>query len=125
MSSGSAKEENELNLSTILWSYGRRALILLAVASLAGAMLYARVRPVGRFRAALDGLAASSLVLGLAWITNGTRAHVAYFGPVILLGVPAALCHLGRHRQWPEAARVLLAWAVAAIPAILLAYPWL
>jgi hypothetical protein len=103
----------------------QRALILLAIASVAGAFLYRRIRSVGWFRAAVNGLAASLLVLGLAWLTTGTRAHIAFLGPIVLLAAPAALLRLARYRDWFQAARVLLAWAAAAIPSVLLAYPWM
>jgi hypothetical protein len=125
ITSGSAESETVLSLSIILWSYGRRALILLTIASIAGAILYRSVRSVGWFRAAVNGLASSLLVLGLAWLTTGTRPHIAFLAFLVLLGVPAALWSLGRYREWSKAARVLLAWAVAGIPAIALAYPWL
>ncbi len=125
MNSDSAEDETGLSLGTVLWSYGRRALILLAIASVAGAFLYRRVRSVVWFRAAINGLAASFVVLTMAWLTTGTRAHIAFLGPLVLLALPAALWRLGRSREWSQAARVLLAWALAAIPSLLLAYPWL
>ncbi len=125
LTSGSAENETELNISTILWSYGRRGLILLAIASVAGAFLYQRIRAVGWLRASVNGLAASFLVMGLAWLTTGTPAQIAFLGPLILLAVPAALWHLARYREWRLAVRVLMAWAIAAMPAVLLAYPWL
>ncbi|MBZ5498177.1 MAG: hypothetical protein LAP85_17390 [Acidobacteriia bacterium] len=121
----SAEDETMLNLSTILWSYGRRALIILALATAGGAFLYRRARPAGWMRAVSNGFAASLFVLALAWLTMGTGAHVAFLGPVVLLGIPAALWHMARHRRPALAAKVLLAWAGAAIPAVLLAYPWL
>ena len=123
--SGTAESEPELNLAAILWSFGWRALIALAIAAGAGAFLHTRVRSIGRFRAAVNGLAASFLVLGLAWLTTGTRAHIAFLGPIVLFAIPAALWYLARHREWSQAVRVLFAWALAALPAVLLAYPWL
>ncbi len=125
MTSDSAEDETGLSLGTILWSYGRRALILLAAASAAGALLYRRVRSVGWFRAAVNGLAASCVVLALAWLTTGTGAHIAFLGPLVLLALPATLWQLARSRKRSQAARVLAAWALAAVPALLLAYPWL
>jgi hypothetical protein len=61
----------------------------------------------------------------LAWFTTGTGAHVAFLAPVLILGGPAALPQLFMRRGMAPAIRVLLAWAGAAIPAILLCYPWL
>jgi hypothetical protein len=123
--SGGGESETMLNLGTILWSYAWRALVILALASAAGAFLYRRVAAAGWFCAAVDGFAASLLVLGLAWLTTGTKAHIAFLGPVFLLGVPAALWQWARHHRSGHPIRVLLAWMAAELPAILLAYPWL
>ncbi len=123
--SGGGESETVLNLGTILWSYARRALVILAIAAAAGVFLYRQVADAGWFRSAVDGFAASLLVLGLAWLTTGTKAHIAFLGPVVVLGVPASLWQWARHHRSAHPVRVLLAWMAAALPAILLAYPWL
>lgn len=119
------ESEEGINLGAMVMSYVWRALIILLSASAAGAFLYRRARAGGWLRAAINGFTASILVLVLAWMTTGTGARVAFLGPVLLFGVPAALWQLARHRRYAQAARILLAWMGAAIPAILLAYPWL
>ena len=86
---------------------------------------------VGRFAGfgatltALNGFSASFLVLGLAWMTTGTEAQLAFLGPMMVFALPAALWQLIRHRRPARAGRVLLAWAAAAIPALAIACPWL
>ncbi len=114
-----------INLRAIMMSYVWRALLVLVLTSAAGAFLYWRARQVGWVRSIINGFAASFLVLVLAWMTTGTGARTAFLVPVVLFGVPAALWQLARRRKYSQAARVLLAWMGAAIPAILVAYPWL
>jgi hypothetical protein len=122
LASSSAESEAGLSLATILWSYVRRALLVLAVASALGAVFYRQVRAVRWWRAGLNGLAASLLALGLAWLTTGTAAPVALFGPIVVFGIPAALIQRMRRKSWIPPAVALLAWACAALPAILIAY---
>jgi hypothetical protein len=122
LAAGSEESEAGLSLGTIFWSYGRRALVVLALTSLLGTILYSRVRPARRWRSGINGLAASALALGIAWLTSGTPAVIALSGPVILFGLPAALMQLIRRRAWLPPARALLAWACAALPAVLAAY---
>ena len=124
LAQGSAEDETVLNLNTIVWSYGRRALVILGLASLAGSFLYRRVRPVGWFRTAVNGLSASCLVLALAWMTAGTAPHIALLGPLLCFGSPAAVLQWVRVRRPAAGLRVLLAWTGASLPAVTLAYPW-
>jgi hypothetical protein len=123
LQSSAADIETGLSLAPILMSYAQRAVIILALASVAGALLYGRIRATRWLRRAMNGFGASLLVLMLAWLTPGTNAAIAFLGPMILFGLPASLWQLFRGRGSAQAARVLVAWAAAAIPAILTTYP--
>ena len=105
-------------------SYLYRALIVWGVSSAAGAFLYRSIRRAGWVRSAANAIAASLLVLALAWVLLATQPIVAILGPLGLFGLPAALWQLVRHRTWQQALRVLAAWAGAALPAELLLQPW-
>jgi len=83
------------------------------------------VRGCTFLRALVDGLTASLVVLALAWLTTGTAASIAFAGPVVVFGVPAAAWQLLRHQGAVQSARTFLAWVAAALPATLLTYPWL
>ena len=96
----------------------------LCVASLTGSFLYWRVRPTRWFRAAVNGLSSSCLVLALAWMTAGTTPHIALLGPLLCFGSPAAVLQWVRVRKPAAGLRVLLAWVGASLPATILAYPW-
>lgn len=118
----SGEDEEGLSLGTILWSYIWRALIVLVIATTGGALLYRRVMAKRWLRCVINGVGASLLVLFLAWITTGATVRIAFAGPMMVFGVPAALIHLARYRRMAPALGVLLAWAGATIPAILLVY---
>jgi len=120
----SGSSDPELGLGTILWSYLRRALIILAAAAGIGAALYRRLRPVPWWRALLNGAAASLLTLALAWITTGTGPLFAWSSATILFGLPPAAWQAAVRRRPGYAGLILLAWGAAAVPATLLAYPW-
>jgi hypothetical protein len=70
-----------------------------------------------------NGLAVSFLVVALSWGVVGAEGFLGYLLPVLIFGLPSMLFQLAR-RQWQLAFPELLAWAVAALPAKLLTYPW-
>jgi hypothetical protein len=71
----------------------------------------------------INGLAVSFLVVALSWGVVGAEGFLGYLLPVLIFGLPSLLFHLAR-RRWKLALPELLAWAVAALPAKLLTYPW-
>lgn len=123
--SGAQDAESGINLGALLQSYVWRALGILAIAAVGALLLYRCVRACGIFRAAVNGLGASLLVLALAWLTTGTAAPIALAGPTVVFGVPASFWQLLRRRGAGQAVRSLLAWAAAALPATVVAYPWI
>jgi hypothetical protein len=103
-----------------------RAGLWLLAGALAAAWLYGRARRLPVWRLAVNGLAASAGGLLPAWVLGpaGLAAPtLLVFTPVVALGVPAALLHLIRRRSPSGAGRVLVAWTLAALPALLVAHP--
>jgi hypothetical protein len=103
-----------------------RAGLWLLAGAVAAAWLYGRVRRLPVWRLAVNGLAASAGGLLPAWVLGpaGLAAPaLLVFTPVVAVGVPAALLHLIWRRSASGAGRVLVAWAFAALPALLVAHP--
>lgn len=118
------KMEEELPIRAILHSYLRHALGWIFLAGLVGAALYRSVRKLRIVRLAVNGLAAAFLGLVVGWLVEGDGLHTL-LAVLLVFGLPAALWQLGRHRSWRGALRVLLAWAAAALPAVVFVRPWL
>jgi hypothetical protein len=117
------EEEENLSLSTVVLPYLWRLLGVLAVAAAAGAWLARRVGIAHWWSAASMATAAALLVLGLSWGVV-SAAWLPLAAPLIAGGAPAAIWTLGRHRSVARAARVVAAWAVASLPAVLLSRSW-
>jgi len=111
------------SLPRVVVSYLWRVLTVLLAASISGGMFYRRVRRSGLFRSVTNGLAVSFLVVALSWGVVGAEGFLGYLLPVLIFGLPSMLFQLAR-RRWQLAFPELLAWAVAALPAKLLTYPW-
>lgn len=108
-----------------------RAGVWMVVCAIAAAWLYGRVRPLPAWRLATNGVAASLLSLGPAWILGTTLQFgdtapapvILVFVPVVGLGLPGAVWHAVRHRSAAAAALVILAWALTCLPAWLVTVP--
>lgn len=113
-------EEETLSLSAIVWSYLRRLGALLAVTTFAGSWL-ARATGARRWwTAALITLTASVLVIAFAWIITSPPWYALVAAP-ILGGLPWAAWRLARRQPVSAAARAVLVWALAAMPAVIAA----
>jgi hypothetical protein len=115
-------EEGKLTISGVLMPYLWRALTALALATALGAWFYWMVVRPRWFRALLDGVGASVIVLSLVWLA-GLPALAALLVPVLVFGVPGALWRWRTCGTIAAGSRVLTAWAAAAVPASLLVMP--
>jgi hypothetical protein len=111
------------SLPRVVVSYLCRALTILLAASISGGLFYRKLRHTGLFRSVINGLAVSFLVVALSWGVVGAEGILGYVIPVLIFGLPSMLFQLAR-RRWQLAFPEFLAWAVAALPAKLLTYPW-
>jgi DNA uptake protein ComE-like DNA-binding protein len=125
LEAGEQEDEAGLSLGIILRSYAWRAVAMLVLASVGAAFLYRRARRCGALRATINGTGASLLVLALAWITTDTAAIIAFAAPLLVFGIPAVLWQVIRRRGLAPTARTFAAWTLAAVPAVVMAYPWL
>lgn len=66
-------------------------------------------------------LTASALVIALAWIITSPPWY-APAAPLVLGGLPWALWRLARRQPVAAAARAVLVWALAAVPALIVAF---
>ena len=92
------EEEASLSLSAIAMPYLWRLLGLVAGATAAGGWLARRAGVKHWWTAGLIALAATLLVLGLAWVITGP-VWLPYAAPLIVGGLPAALWRLARRRR--------------------------
>ena len=133
-----ANEESSLSLATILGPYVLRAALLILVAGLLGGAAYRLAVPRGWPRAILNGIAAAMVGFLPEVALDLPVGIAAMVAAPLLLGVPAALYCLAfpgrtarqvaRRRPRPPARRtlalaVLFAWALAALPLVLLMTP--
>jgi hypothetical protein len=114
--------EGKLTMSGILLPYLWRALAGLTLGAGFGAWLYWIVGRPRWFRAVLNGIGASAVVLPVAWLA-GTPPFVTLLAPALIFGVPGALWRWRKRRAIGAGSRVLVAWAAAALPAALLTSP--
>lgn len=112
-------EEEALSLSAILLGYlWRLAALFLACAAL-GAWLSRLAGTRRWWTAALIAVAANLLVIAFAWVVTSPPWY-PFAAPFVAGGVPLALWRLARRRPLKTAARGLVMWAAAAVPAIVL-----
>jgi hypothetical protein len=115
--------DDGLSLSTILLPYLWRALAVLLVVTMAATVLHLALRrSLGVWWAILDGVGSALVGLAAGWLADPGTGLVAWAAPVVLLGLPAA--GLALRRSPREAARVLTAWALAALPGLVAVRPW-
>jgi len=112
-----------LDLMGLLKPYLYRAGAWILLCALASALLYRTTRPLGGLRLGLNGLAAATVGLLVTWVlAPGPWAALL---PLVLFGLPGAAWHFFRPRPGGRPARVLAAWAVACLPALLTTQPLL
>ena len=116
-------EESSLSLSAIAIPYLWRVLAIVLGASAVGGWLARRTGVKRWWTAGLVALAASLIVLTLAWVVTGP-VWLPYAAPLVAGGLPAALWRLARRRPLAQAGAVLAAWAVATLPAAFLSRAW-
>jgi hypothetical protein len=118
-----SEEAESLSLQAIILPYVWRLLAIVAVAAAAGAGLAKRVGIRHWWSACLVAMLATLLVLVLSWaVVSAPWMPVA--APVLAGGLPAAIWRLSRRRPLVQAAQVMAAWAVAALPAVLVSRSW-
>jgi hypothetical protein len=81
------------------------------------------VRRVAWWRLVLNGLGAALVGLVAGWTIDGGNGLLAVALPLAIFGLPAALISLWRTRSVHVAAVAVIAWAVAALPAVLAVLP--
>jgi hypothetical protein len=116
-----AAEEESLSLWAIITPYLWRLAAIMLAASCAGAWLARRAGTRHWWTASLIAFAATLLVVAFGWIVI-SPAWYPVAAPVLVGGGPWALWRLIRRRGSASAARALLVWAVAAIPALVLSF---
>jgi hypothetical protein len=118
-----AREEESLSLSAVFSPYIWRLVgtLLLATAFATGLARLAGARR--RWTATLVALAASTLVIALAWIVSSPPWYPVA-APLAVGGLPWALWRLARRRPASQVGQAMAVWAVAAFPALLLSRAW-
>jgi hypothetical protein len=123
MSGLRSQAEDDLSLKAILLPYLWRALAAIALVAAVATLIQRRLRgQLGHVRAILDGLGTALVGLLVGWLLDPGSGLVAWAAPALGFGVPAALLALRRSRR--EAGTILAAWALAALPVLLLVHPW-
>lgn len=115
--------EGGMTFKTVLMPYARRAVLVWMICALAGAVLYRAVRRVPRWRLLVNGLAAGLVVLAVAWMMDSPGGLAALAAPIVLFGLPGATIRAVRSRQLGDAGMVMVAWAVAGLPAVVAVTP--
>lgn len=114
-----ADEEESLSLSTIVVSYVWRLGVLILMCAVVGAWLTRRAGTRRWWTAALIAVAATVLVIACAWVVTAPPWY-PFAAPLVVGGVPLAAWRLMRRRPGAAAARGLMMWAAAAVPAMAL-----
>ncbi len=107
-----------------------RGVVWIGLCTVAAALLYRRVRVLQAWRLLANGGSAAVLGLVPAWTLGGAlqvgnrpvESAWFVFLPVVVIGVPAAIRELSRRRP-REAGRVIGAWAIACVPALVVTTP--
>jgi hypothetical protein len=116
-----AAEEESLSLRAMIVPYLWRLGALMLAATAAGAWLALRAGVRRWWTAVLVALAASLLVVALAWVVVSPAWSPAA-APILLGGLPWALWRLARRRGGRPALGALVVWALAALPALVLTW---
>jgi hypothetical protein len=117
------EESASLSIRTILLPYVWRAVYVLIGVAVVAAFLYRTVRRVRWWRLALNGIAAALAGLVVGWTIDNGSGAMALLAPIVVFGLPATLWRAVRTRSGREAATVLAAWTLAALPAALAVRP--
>lgn len=116
-------EAETLSLWTIIAAYLWRIGAVVFVAVIISSWLVRRVGVRRRWTAVLIALVATLLVIALAWVIS-SPAWYRVAAPIALGGLPWAAWRLARRQGLRPAAAAVTAWALAAVPALLLAATW-
>jgi hypothetical protein len=117
--------EEDLSILAVLEPYAWRALLVLAVCWPMATILYRMVRRVPWWRAALNGLVSTVVLLCTAWLMGGWATWRVVSTTLATLGFPAGIWELIRRRDSGRALRVLGAWAASVVPATLSLQAWI
>jgi hypothetical protein len=116
-------EEGRLSIQGILLPYVWRALSVLGVCALAGAVIYGAVRRVAWWRLLLVGVGCALVGLAAGWTIDGGSGVWALAAPVGIFGLPGAVIRLWRTRSFRESGVVLGAWGLASVAPALAVVP--
>jgi len=117
--------EEDLSILAVLEPYAWRALLVLAVCWPMATILYRMVRRVPWWRAALNGLVSTVVLLCTAWLMGGWATWRVVSTTLATLGFPAGIWELIRRRDSGRALRVLGAWAASVVPVTLSLQAWI
>jgi hypothetical protein len=115
--------EGGLTFKRILMPYLWRALGVWIACAALGAAFYRAVRRLAWWRVPINGLAAAFMVLLVAWTVEPETRLFALVVPVVLCGLPGAVIRAVRSRRPREAGMVIVAWALAGLPAAIAVTP--
>ena len=115
--------EGELTIGRILRPYAWRACWVWMVCAGVGAMLYRLLRRLPWWRLMLNGLAASAAALIAGWSLDTGTGMIAFLTPLALFALPGSIVRGARTRSVRESGLVILAWAAAAVAAVLAVTP--
>lgn len=111
--------EESLDVTAIMLSYMWRLVAIVLVSMVVGAGLARRAGVKRWWAAALISLAASLLVVALAWIVTCPPWY-PLAAPVVLGGAPWAIWRFLHGRKWRDVFESLTAWIAAMLPAMIL-----
>ncbi|MGZ8869165.1 MAG: ComEA family DNA-binding protein, partial [Thermoanaerobaculia bacterium] len=118
-----AADEESLSMQTIFLPYLWRVVIVLLLATIAGAGLYRLARGrAGVLRMIASGLGAALVGVIASWISGSIV--IAIGAVIVLFGIPSALWQVYRRRSLRPALAALGVWAVTAVPAVIVTTPW-
>lgn len=116
-----ASEEEKLSLWAIARSYLWRLGAILGVTSILGAWLARRAGTRRVWTAALVAAAAGLIVIAFSWIVISPW-WMPIAAPLVLGGLPWSIWRLARRQPAASAAKPLLVWLLASVPALLVVY---
>jgi hypothetical protein len=115
--------EGSLTFTSILGPYARRALAAWIACAALGAAAYRLGRRSSWRRASLNGAGAAAVALLAGWMVDPHALWIAAAAPVALFGIPGSLVRAARTRSPAEVPAILVAWGLAALPAVLAVAP--
>lgn len=118
-----ARDEETLSLWVMARAYLWRLGAILVAATVAGAWLARLAGVRRRWTAALVAATATLLTITFAWVIT-SPAWYPLAAPLVVGGVPWAAWRVARRRGTRAAAMALAAWALAALPGLVLTKSW-